>query len=118
MKWDPTNTSVAEVHFIICEQAVDIANQKINDTKIANKWKGTPIQNNSQYAGDGLSLIVAPEYQSCPPRVREIYTTNATQALRQAIANNQEKFVGMVFGEAKAGRNYFDRWQQAPVHLF
>jgi hypothetical protein len=32
---------------------------------------------------------------------------------------NGELFVGMIFGEARAGRNYFDRHgEQAPTTLF
>jgi hypothetical protein len=39
-------------------------------------------------------------------RLREI----GKQAIKEALVNNQEQFVGLILGEAREGRNYFDRF--------
>lgn len=118
-EFDPTNTSVEEIHERICENASWKANELIaTDTRIANKWKGYVIRNDSPYNDGRLSLAISDEYRSAPEKVKNLYRLHANTALRQSIMTNQELFVGMIFGEARAGRNYFERWKQAPSQLF
>jgi hypothetical protein len=119
-EFDPTNTTVAEIHDRICTQAVDVANYQIaNDTAIPRKYRGGAVlRNGSPYNGGALTLEITEEYQGVPDKWKAIYRGYATSALKAAMIGNQELFVGMIFGEARAGRNYFGRWQQAPTTLF
>lgn len=118
--FDPTNTTVEEIHDRICEAAAETANYQIaNDPRLPSKWRGGQvIRNASPYNEGRLTLDITEEYQMAPDRIKSTYRAYASNALRAAIVGNQELFVGMIFGEARAGRNYFERWQQAPSTLF
>lgn len=119
MPWTHDDTSVAEVHFIICEEAALIANLSVlYDENIPNKWKGPVLQNSSQFSGDNLSLQINPDYESAPDRILNKYINYAADAIAESITKNQNLWVGLIIGEAKADRNYFDRWTQAPTRLF
>lgn len=118
-KWNPLNTSVAEIHYLISEDAAWIANQLIyEDRYIPKKWKGYVFMNASPYSQDGLTIEVAGGYQGAPARVKSRYQKHGKLAIQQAIVKNKNEFVGLILGEAKAGRNYFMRWDQAPTQLF
>lgn len=118
-EFDPTSTTVKEIHERICEDASWLSNDLIaSDKRIANKWKGYVIRNDSPYNEGRLSLAISDEYHGAPDRVKTLYREHAVQGLRRAIHQNQELFVGMIFGEARAGRNYFNHWVQTPVTLF
>jgi hypothetical protein len=119
-EFDPTATTVAEIHERICEDASWKANEWIaDDAKIPSMWRrGYIIQNVSPYNNGQLSLAITDEYSGAPPKVKKRYREHARRAIKWAIVKNQELFVGMIFGEARAGRNYFQRWQQAPTQLF
>lgn len=117
--FDPTNTSVEEIHEIICEDAVRIANDLVDrNARVAKKWKGPVFRNGSPYNDGRLVLEITEEYQSAPENVKRQYRLEGAQAVRVAIKKNEEIFVGMIFGEARAGRNYFLHWRQAPDRLF
>lgn len=118
-EFDPTNTTVEEIHERICEDASWKANELITaDPAIPNKWKGYVIRNDSPYNDGRLSLAITDEYEGAPEKVKKLYRLHSNVALRRSIMDSQELFVGMIFGEARAGRNYFDRWQQAPTQIF
>lgn len=119
-EFDPTNTTVEEIHDMLCDAAATVANYMIaNNMDIPRKWRGGQvIQNASPYNDGKLTLDITEEYSGAPERVKRIYRTVANQALRGGIVTHKELFVGMIFGEARAGRNYFDRWKQAPTTLF
>lgn len=119
MPFDPTNTSVEEVHEIICENAVTLANNLIeSDPRIAKRYKGPVFRNGAPYNGGKLVLEITEEYHGVPDRIKKFYREVGAQGVRMSIMQNQELFVGLIFGEARAGRNYFDNWQQAPTTLF
>lgn len=70
-------------------------------------FRPDPIQSEK----GGLTLTIDPhliQHLSVQQqnRLREIGRT----ALRKAIIKNKETFVGIILGEARAGRNYFDRF--------
>jgi hypothetical protein len=118
-EFDPTATTVEEIHERICEDASWLANDAISkDDRIPYKWGGYVIQNMSPYNDGQLSLAISDEYRDANPKIKKLYREHATEGLRKAIVKNQELFVGMIFGEAREGRNYFNRWQQAPTQLF
>lgn len=118
-KFDPTNTSVAEIHDIISDTAVDIAHDIVeDDSRIPRKWKGPVFRNGSPYNNGGLCLEITEEYQGATDKVKTAYREAANLAIRRSISYHQELFVGMIFGEARAGRNYFMGWEQTPTKLF
>jgi hypothetical protein len=119
MAFDPKNTKVEEVHEKICEDASWIANELIDyDTRIGRKWKGYVIRNDSPYNDGKLSLAISAEFYSAPDRVKGYYREHSIAAIRKSILQNKDLFAGMILGEARAGRNYFNRWSQAPTTLF
>lgn len=119
MDFDHTNTTVEEIHEIICDAAVGIANDLVaQNPRIARKWKGPVFRNSSPYNDGRLVLEITEEYRSAPDKVKRIYRVEGARAVRMALVRNQNLFVGMIFGEARAGRNYFDRWAQTPTMLF
>lgn len=118
-EFDPTNTTVEEIHEIICADAVRIANDLVSQSpRVARKWKGPVFRNGSPYNDGRLVLEITEEYRGAPENVQRVYRTEGMQAVRMAVVQNQELFVGTIFGEARAGRNYFDNWQQAPTRIF
>lgn len=118
-EFDPTNTSVEEVHEILCDKAVEIANDLIaQDRRVPRRYKGPVFRNGAPYNDGRLVLEITEEYQGVPEKVKAIYREHGHKGVRSSITQHGELFVGMVFGEARAGRNYFNIWQQSPTTLF
>lgn len=119
MPFDLTSTSVEEIHDIISDTAVDIAHDIVEqDTNIPRKFKGHVFRNGSPYNDGGLCLEITEEFRGATDKVKARYQHAAMLAIRRSVVYHQDLFVGMIFGEARAGRNYFQRWQQAPTQLF
>lgn len=118
-EFDPTDTTVEEVHELIGDTAVRIANDLISgNERLPAKWRGPALRNGSPYNQGRLVLEITEEYQGATEKTKRVYRQAAQRAIQTAIVQNQEIFVGMIFGEARAGRNYFERWQQTPARLF
>lgn len=118
-KFNHTDTSVEEIHELICDEAVKIANNMVaSDPAVPKKYKGSVFRNSSAYNDGRLVLEITEEYHTVPDRIREIFRDIGAQSVRMAVMQNQELFVGMIFGEARRGRNYFSRWTQTPERLF
>ncbi len=114
-----TDTSVAEIHETICDTAVEIANTAIGqDMSLAKKWRGGALMNGAPYNEGRLVLSIVEEYQSAPEKVKYKYRLHGNQGLQRAILQHKDLFVGLILGEARQGRNYFDRWPQTPITLF
>lgn len=119
MAYSPYSTTVEEVHEILCDSAVRIANDlATNDMRIPKRYRGPVFRNGSPYNQGRLVLEITEEYYTASARTKKIYRALAQQAIRAAIFKNKELFAGLILGEARAGRNYFDRWDQAPTVLF
>jgi hypothetical protein len=59
----------------------------------------------------GLCLTVDPQIMEIlDDEERELFRIIALEAVRKAIIKNQDKFVGLIIGEARHNRNYFDRF--------
>jgi hypothetical protein len=118
--FNPTDTTVEEIHEMICDSAATVANYLIaNDMSLPKKWRGGPvIRNSSPYNEGRLVLEITEEYSGASEKVKKIYRKHAHDALKGSIVHHGEVFAGMIFAEARAGRNYFDNWQQAPTTLF
>jgi hypothetical protein len=116
---DVNSTTVAEVHEMIMDLAMEIANAAIaNDDRIARKYRGPALMNATGYNDGKLVLEITDEYQTAPDKVKSIYREHALQAVQRAIVHSKEAFAGLILGEAKVGRNYFNTWSQAPTRLF
>ena len=76
----------------------------------------------SQYSDgeidNGLSLRIVDAYALAPDQWHKKYRNYAVAGIRQALADYQELWIGAIVGEAREGRNYFDRWYQSPESLF
>lgn len=116
---DANDTTVDEVHEMIMNLAAEIANAAITaDDRIPRKYRGPALMNGSPYSDGELILLILEEYQGVPDKWKAVYHQHAVSAVQRAIMHNQKAFAGLILGEAKAGRNYFARWPQAPERLF
>jgi hypothetical protein len=103
--------SVQSAHKEILGRAAEIANQ---DPRVP--FQGSPFREaevKSTKGGlcldydEGL-LILSPEEER--ERVQEVMTRIGTDAILQALSEKKDLFVGLILGEARKGRNYFDRF--------
>lgn len=116
---DTNATTVAEIHELICDTAVELATGYVeNDGAIPRKWKGPVFRNGAPYNDGRLVLEIVEEYQGAAEPVKKRYRQAALRGTQAAIMQHQDLFGGMILGEMKAGRNYFNYWAQAPSQLF
>ena len=116
---DLSSTSVAEIHEIICDTAVEIANLAVSqETRIPKKWRGPALKNGSPYSEGRLVCVIAEEYQLAPDKVKIHYRRIAVESIHKAMIQHGDLVAGMILGEARQGRNYFKQWPQAPTQLF
>lgn len=136
---DPGYTSVEYVHLAILKDAADIANidYAAEGDVTQPQWRPgrfrlPPNEREGFVFGElyradpaqsikgGLTLSVDPHiFAQLDPqqqaRVREI----GKEAIRKSLVKNQKLFVGLILGEARRGRNYFDRFNpSAQLRLF
>jgi hypothetical protein len=110
---------IKDIHENICDTAVKIANNELaNDTRVPKNFRGPAFRNGSPNNDGRLVLELTDEYTSATERTKRVYRKVAHQSLIKAISQHRDLFAGMILGEAKAGRNYFDQWPQAPTTLF
>lgn len=113
---DPASTSVNEVHRIISAAAADIANQDPRKDPRFSFQAAAEQSEVTQEGTHGLTIEWDPgQYHLSYPleereRVSRIMTEVGTDAIRQAIHVNQELFVGVIVGEARQGRDYFENF--------
>jgi hypothetical protein len=120
--------SIEEAHHsVILSDAADIANRKAAEEYDPTQKGNAGPEPNEERSGfiagalfrpdpgrstkGGLALSVDPFVfglftRPQQERVREI----GREAIREAIIANQDLFVGLILGEARQGRNYFDRF--------
>lgn len=116
---DTRDTTVPEIHEHICDRAVELAHEYIlNDGAIPRKWRGPALMNGAPYNDGSLCLEIVEEFQGAPDPVKKRYRQAAVRGIQNAIMENADVFAGLILGEAKAGRSYFDRWPQVPTQLF
>lgn len=106
------------VQHMILFDAADHANQEISNENFTYKngqpamlmgeiFRADPVQ--STKGGMCLSIdehVTASLSAGAIRRLHEI----GVKALHDALVENQDKFVGLILGEAREGRNYFDRF--------
>lgn len=116
---DPLSTTVEEIHEHICDTAVELAIGYVEaDRSIPLKWRGPVFRNGAPYNDGRLVLDIEQEYQSAPANIKARYHKAAVRGVQAALVQHQDWVGGMILGEMKAGRNYFDRWGHAPSQLF
>jgi hypothetical protein len=115
-EFNPRQTTVPAVHDVIVQHAADLANRKLRslDSPPYPLVPGSdPFRPVTAMEGHGkLSLMVDADTQRLTPEQRERFdkVTNviAVEAIQQALLDKQDLFVGLIVGSARAGRNYFD----------
>lgn len=112
---DPAKTSVDEVHQHISEEAARIAN---GDERMDHRFMWVANPDGTSLVGiKGLVIEWDPgNYHLLFPRAERaevVAKMNAIgrDAVLKAIYANQEMFVGVILGEARAGRDYFDLYK-------
>ena len=120
-------------HMILIE-AAEVANRKAAQEQDIEKGGFVPTEDRTGFVSGeifrpdpvqsrkgGLCLSIDPIVFDAYPktmqaRLREI----GREAMKEALVNNQEQFVGLILGEARQGRNYFDRFviENQQIRLF
>jgi UDP-N-acetyl-D-mannosaminuronate dehydrogenase len=115
---------VEEVHHIILIDAAEIANRMAAQEQGIEKAGIVPTEDRMSFVSGeifrpdpgrsrkgGLCLSIDPFVFDAYPepmqtRLREI----GREAMKEALVKNQFQLVGLMLGEARQGRNYFDRF--------
>lgn len=103
--------SVEAAHKEILVRAAQIANE---DPRLP--FQGSPFREaeiKSNKGGlcldyDEALVILSPEEDR--EAIQEVMKRIGTDAILQALAEKKDLFVGLILGEARKGRNYFDRF--------
>jgi len=115
------------VQEMILWDACDIANASLPDVVTNALERG----DSSYVAGDvfhpsqsqslkgGLCLEIDPGIvRALSPELMQELRELMVKSLQKAIIKNKEQFVGLILGEARQGRIYFDRFPQGDPRLF
>lgn len=111
---DPGSTSVNEVHRIISAAAADLANQDARKDPRFSFVASAEQSEKVQEGYYGLSIEWDPGRihltfsQADRERVQQVMEEVGRDAIHAAIHANQELFVGVILGEARQGRDYFE----------
>jgi hypothetical protein len=102
---------IEDVHRAILRDAAMIANQKLITIDLGRTFAGElfradPIRSDK----GGLCLSLEEQVRSLDPEQIQTLHQIGAQAIHQALLRNKDKFIGLVLGDARQGRNYFDRF--------
>lgn len=107
-----------DIHSIILDRAAKIANADPRlPEEVTSKGTVPFFDANWRTAGDYLTLgfvqgILEPiEDPERKQAVQETMRQIGVEAVKSSIVQNKELFVGMMLGEAKQGRQYFERFR-------
>jgi hypothetical protein len=103
--------SVEEAHHLILIDAEDLANHKIQTLGwgVAGKlFRFDPVR--SKRGGLTLSMDRVMSEALSDEQIQEARAIGL-EAIKKALAKNKEPFVGLIVGDARQGRNYFDRYK-------
>jgi hypothetical protein len=109
------------VQHMLLFDAADIANQQIphEDLRLRNGqparlhgevFRADPVR--STKGGLCLSVDTVTANSLSKASIKRLHELGV-QSMRKALVQNKEQFVGVLVGEARQGRNYFDRFVQA-----
>lgn len=125
-------TTVELVHGAILRDAADIANQQIESDPVlqelarprrpAGKTRFDPASRKQFFSGSvfrpdptrsnlgGLALSMDEGMKQLPEPTLQRLQQIGRDAIKQSIVKNQRAFVAVILAEARAGRNYSDRF--------
>jgi hypothetical protein len=120
---------VEYVHHMLLIEAADIANRMLNEEASTKSPFGDDIglPPGEAFRPDplasekgGLCLTIDPSItiERQPETIRRLHEIGI-EAVRQALVKNSKQFVGLIMGDARRRRNYFDRFNPNPqMRLF
>jgi hypothetical protein len=103
--------SVEYAHHVIIGDAEDIANHEIQALgwNVSGKlFRFDPAQ--SERAGLTMSMDKVIAETLTEDQIKQARAIGL-KAIRQSLIKNKEGFVGLIVGDARQGRNYFDRYK-------
>ncbi len=109
-------TTIEGIHKVILRTAAGIANRDIvNHPELAEFQVGGTgevfFEATNRSTGGGLALGIEPGFlQADPKKVTKLRQVGLS-AIKQAIRQHPDLFGSLILGEAKQGRNYFDRFK-------
>jgi hypothetical protein len=124
-------TTVEFVHLAILKDAAKIANEEYfaefdparPTSYRPGRFRAPPGERQGLVFGDiyrpdpvqsdkgGLALSIDPHVFSALDQEQQLRArTIARAALKRAIVENKTAFIGLILGEARQGRNYFERY--------
>lgn len=113
-----SETSVDEIHEIICQSAAALASKRAeDDPRVQEAFPGLSGQifheaTRRSHSG-GLAIAFQEGLELGPPegvaRLRQI----AADAIRESLIRNQDLFVGLIVGQARHGTDYFRRFGES-----
>jgi hypothetical protein len=110
-------TSVEGVHEQIGLYAAQLANDAVPRypalAKYAPSGRATIFEYVTERIGGGLGLTLVSGYEQLPPADLNVLRKIGVAAIHKALIDRKDLFVGLVIGEARQGRNYFDRYDPA-----
>lgn len=109
--------SVNDFHQYITDQAVELANRDPEKDPNYSFTNASTASQKTQAGTDGLSMewdkegalyrLPAEQQQELVERMQRV----GRRAVQQALQENWDLFVGVILGEARAGRDYFSRFR-------
>ena len=101
------------VHLAILKDAADIGNMRVADRasefpQLVAGGAFVPAPLKSRRGGLALGLRSGLEHLP-PDQIKKLHQIGV-QAVRESLMKNQREFVGLILGEARRGRNYFQRF--------
>lgn len=99
-------TTVADVHYDISRFAADRANQLMHlDPRIPDRWINSWLPNGNRTLG----IVFDQNMMSAGEEVVAAMQEIGNRAMHEALVEHGDLLVGAILGEARKGRNYFDR---------
>lgn len=103
--------SVEEAHLVILEDACKIANARWMSTggaMVGEVFRPDPIRSKK----GGLAISIDPmASEILEPEELEDMRVLARNSVHEAIGNHKGLLTRLIVGDARAGRNYFDRFK-------
>lgn len=101
--FDPTSTTVDEVHEILNQAAAAVANQEISKSNLP--IEGSPFHSSPT----GLGIVSTVDLGGFDANTQEQIHGIVRQAFKQVLQEKAQLLAGIVLAEARNGRNYFDK---------
>lgn len=109
---------VLDLHMQISTRAAEIANNELSKRGIIESvFRADPRR--SQRGGLTLSVDEM-KWDSLSKRKQKEYRGIGKRAMHEAIVEFKDEFVGLIIGDAREGKNYFERFiaPEEQVKLF